>query len=258
MNSQLDASSDYMQANFPGLAELLVESDQEIANRVRMLRAEVPWAQIKAAGLIGGVDAHMGRRIAAAVSDPARARLDSTRALLAARKFVTMRARNPSGEATRGLVLAGPPGVGKSVAAMYIVASCHLAIPSCPPPSGLVECYVRRAYATSAFDASLGAMHKFHKDPLAFARMRTAKILLIDDLGQENEDIQKALRDCLDARNTNRGSITLITTNLSEPALRERYGGAVDDRIGALCPRAEVDGRSLRRRQRGWCDSASD
>lgn len=252
MSARLEAPTGYLATNLSALEDVAVESESVIAERVRSLRREAPLAQITAAGLVGGLDRAVGRRIAAAVSEPARQYLQLRRSLVAAQGFLRMRAGDPAGGRARGLLLVGPPGVGKTLAATYVVASSHVPIPPCPCPSGLVEKYVRSAWATSSLNASIGALHKFNKDPAAFKKMRTAKILFIDDLGEEHEDIGPTLRECLDGRKENRGCLTVVTTTLSTNALLDRYGPAVADRMRELFVRAEITGPSLRESERGW------
>jgi DNA replication protein DnaC len=95
-------------------------------------------------------------------------------------------------------------------------------------------------------------MHKFNKDPDTFESMKSAKVLIIDDLGQEDEDIARALRECLDARKSRRGRVTVITTNLTEALLLERYGEAVRDRMREMFVRAEINAGSYRQSEPGW------
>jgi len=82
--------------------------------------------------------------------------------------------------------------------------------------------------------------------------MKKVRVLLIDDLGQEDEDIACALRECLDARKSHRSHLTVVTTNLTKNMLLSRYGEAVGDRMREMFVRAEINEGSYRKPGPGW------
>ncbi|MBX5476781.1 MAG: ATP-binding protein [Clostridia bacterium] len=118
------------------------------------------------------------------------------------------------------LVLAGPTGVGKSWAAVAAVREFVRAYAS-----------FRWCYAPDMLPEIDSEMHREHV-PLRQTSAATTQVLVIDDLGAEAET--KSERERIDRliyhRHGNRLT-TIITTNLSVPDLRERYGDRVADRL---------------------------
>lgn len=179
------------------------------------------------------------------------------------------------------LVLAGPPGVGKSIAAVH--ALVELAVRraerpivrrwrgphgerfteqeyTLPPAIESAEDereYGSRAaglvggFVTTADVLSRGALHRWAR-PADREPVLSAATLVIDDLGCEpKNEIDVALAELLDAREGRAEADTIITTNLTKSALAERY----DARLVSRLQRGELvalRGRDRRRRGAGW------
>lgn len=123
------------------------------------------------------------------------------------------------------LVLAGPPGVGKSIAAVYAVAR----------EGG------RLLPARRLQDLDL--------DLAGYAT--TGGVLVIDDLGceyagQSGWAVARAT-ELLEWRHANAGRL-IITTNLRRPDFAARYGARVDDRLREGAKWINAVGESLRGR----------
>lgn len=190
--------------------------------RLRELREEEErmWQRIEASGA-GSRNVELLRQ-----------GLGPTPALEAVVKFIT------PGESSTFLLLTGPPGVGKSAAAMRAV-KCFAATGQ-PLFVRAVECS-----RMGMFDADAKEL---------VARMRRVSFLVIDDLGVEglNAAWQETLDDVLDHRYQERLT-TLLTTNLpptapeGKPSFRARYGERIADRIKHDGTIAQCGKRSLRR-----------
>jgi DNA replication protein DnaC len=147
--------------------------------------------------------------------------LDDTPALAAARAF------SDSGD-KHLLVLAGPAGVGKSVAAAWLVAT-HARSAIFIDQSRLVR---KSRYADSDM-----------------APLEDVSLLAIDDLGSEYLDERGSFLTSIDGLINARYSEerpTVITTNLSSARFMMRYGERISDRIREVGRFIEFRGPSLR------------
>lgn len=189
---------------------------QEAAKEAESERKEA-WERRRRLVSVFGIPAKEADRIAADV-------VDDSKAMGAAKAFRDERSKHI-------LVLAGPTGTGKTVAASWLVAKG-------PPmeyqwgeygrrPSWPTELHPRFITATEL--ATISLYDRDVQKPL-----KSCSVLAIDDLGMEFNDgkgaFQSLLDTVLDARY--RGlTWTVITTNLPVEDFTKRYGARVYDRI---------------------------
>ena len=132
------------------------------------------------------------------------------------------------------LVLAGPPGVGKSVAALV-----WLMLPRDRWNHGKKWVQAGELARGYAYDEG------------AFASITRAQSLVIDDLGIEYLDQKdrylSTLEEILSARFANKRP-TLATTNLTPEKFKERYGNRIISRINEDGSFVVCGGEDLRRR----------
>lgn len=108
------------------------------------------------------------------------------------------------------LCLAGPSGVGKSVAAALIVGRC--------------------GYAIWLHAHDMQALNPVDRD--RWADVSRCPLLVIDDLGVERmTDNVGSVLDALITRRFDAGKGTVITTNLRADQIRARYGDRIARRI---------------------------
>lgn len=173
---------------------------------------------------------------------------DDSGALRAAKRFhVANRAE------TRELVLAGPRGVGKSVAAAWLLGQWVKAYDWQGQPSG--GRYVPPFVWTPAADVV--RVVDFGKVPKEWVEgLMDCRLLVLDDLGEDFTAVGVGtLADILKQRNDRRRA-TVITSNLpvdaakDKPSLRSRYGDSWFERlrITAIVPDLSKE-QSLRRRK---------
>jgi DNA replication protein DnaC len=143
---------------------------------------------------------------------------------------------------TAWLVLSGGTGTGKTVAAAYAAAE-------------LGGVYVTAKQLRPLVIKAMWSNEKHPAPPLAHAMM-TSKLLIIDDLGTEDDDAEKFGSALFEVLNRRLALRTIITTNLSPSDLLDpkRYGERVVDRIRHLTTTSdgksaalELGGKSLRR-----------
>ena len=149
-------------------------------------------------------------------------RLDSTPALEAARAFLD------SG-ATTILILAGPPGSGKTTASSWLVAQ-------------------QGARGGLFVDQSRLVRRSRYKDE-DMAPLEGAGLLVIDDLGSEFADAKGSFLATLDGLiNARYGEQrrTVITTNLASARFVARYGERIADRIREVGRFVELRAAGLR------------
>jgi len=133
-------------------------------------------------------------------------------------------------------VLSGGVGCGKTTAAsVWLCTTCRDRAPrrkSMPPRFVTAAAIERMSRYTKASDA-----------------VAVASLLVIDDLGMEYADAKGNFLADLDALVDARYRDelpTVITTNLTAPMFRERYGRRIRDRIAGLDGFHNVNGPSLR------------
>lgn len=146
---------------------------------------------------------------------------DST-ALAAARKF------NRDADALF-LLLLGPPGVGKTLAASLVAVDFASKWPWNEQAMGSAAEPIRYVDA-----ATLTRLSAFDAEAKRYAEaLRSCPLLVLEDVGDEGTELGKGLLvELLMARHAaNRR--TVLTGNLRPEAFRTRYGAAVADRIRA-------------------------
>lgn len=143
------------------------------------------------------------------------------------------------------LVMAGPKGVGKTVAAVYAMMKCSPAAPvgfSAWPESQAP----RFRHASDV--AELGVFGS-DDDKKARAELKRCKTLVVDDLGAEYMTEQcKVLWDSLVNARYGSAGATILTTNLTHDQFANRYGERVFDRIRGRGEWYDIDGESMRGR----------
>lgn len=166
----------------------------------------------------------------------------ATEALGYAKSFVEDLVR--PGEASI-MVLAGPTGVGKTVAACW---AAHHARPLDPVTGKLVIGGVRFRHVNDIAEQSLylgDSDDKKHK-----MDVRNAACLVLDDVGAElRTDAFLAMIDALINYRYGSAGVTCITTNLPVDDFRARYGARVVDRIRGRGVWYDISHESLRKSQ---------
>lgn len=201
------------------LARMLANSTpptEEEAARERVAEAEREARNLRVQRESRIALANIPRRHAETLDD-----LRETRALTVCRRWLEIPARDQS-----SLVLAGPYGTGKSIAAAWALSEI----------GGL---FVRATDLArmSGFDEDL------HHD------LRRAILLVIDDLGAEYSDRHGWLASVVSAIIEYRlgdFSRTLITTNLRPHEIHERYGDRLVERLREAGHVVVVAGPSMR------------
>ncbi len=160
-----------------------------------------------------------------------------TEAMTFAREFVQHRTTS---DALPMLVLAGPIGVGKTVAACYVMVHANPL-----PPDGRFQHDQRPLFRHVSEIVEIGSYDKTHKE--ARAEFRTARCLVIDDLGEEYQsDPFVAMLDALINHRYGHAGSTVITTNLTDATFRQRYGERAFDRIRHRGAWYDINHASLR------------
>lgn len=136
-----------------------------------------------------------------------------------------------------GLILRGPVGTMKTTMAVAVLMQ-HL-------HSGGRGLFITMA---SLLDTIFSLKHKNAEEWAKFENdIRTAKIILIDDLGAEyTEGWVKTKVDSIISERYNACLPTLITTNLSGKDLQNTYAERVLDRIRSTAVDVVFNGKSLR------------
>lgn len=142
-----------------------------------------------------------------------------TRSLAAARRFCT-------DKFCLLLTLQGAAGVGKSVAAAYVLREFARSYPWNNQPTGTA--------APAAFVAAAEFTRVSHFDQADHERLRAlaaCKLLVLDDMGNEGSAVGRTtLLDLLKTR-FDAGRRTVLTTNLTRAALVAAYGPAIASRL---------------------------
>lgn len=176
------------------------------------------------------VNAGVPAKDARAIADGA---LDETDALKAA--------HSASEDGSRILVLAGPPGVGKTTAAAWLASQ--------GVRSG--KLWVEKRGEEILFLTALGLARTSVYDDDAMRPIERTPLLVIDDVGAEYADAKGMFATILDGVVNERYAAnrrTVITTNLNASSFKERYGERIADRIRECGRFVELAGESLRRK----------
>lgn len=183
--------------------------------------------------------------------------LEDTQAMGVARRFAE--------NGKRMLVLSGPRGCGKTVAAGWLIGQNvtpprdYAAELAATPQSAREERggFVpaggsRRRHAPPLFlDVSALVRHSRYRSE-DMAPLEQALVLAIDDLGMEYGDEKGSFLATLDGLINTRYAArlyTVITTNLPMAEFRRRYGERIADRFREVGAFVELNGASLRGRR---------
>jgi len=131
---------------------------------------------------------------------------------------------------TSVMLLSGPAGTGKTVAAVS-VAMRHMVKAMQDNPERTKEYPERTAYFIRAVTAARMSAYGAETQQ-AVERLTSTRLLILDDLGAEfaSPVWDMLLFEILDVRHGDMRP-TIITTNLGRDALRERYGQRFAERI---------------------------
>ena len=206
----------------------VAETDEHRAleGRLRDLEREVEVTKAAGALTKRGVPEKDARAVA-------EMSLDETDAIKACKAAVEAR--------DRIIVLAGPPGVGKTTAAGWLVSKA------------LSPHWHFDPLSSARFMTALELARISVYDDDAMAAVERPDLLVIDDVGAEYADAKGMFSTIIDgvvnARYA-RSLTTVITTNLNATLFRERYGERVIDRIRECGRFVELKGASMRKRGR--------
>jgi DNA replication protein DnaC len=146
------------------------------------------------------------------------------------------------------LVLAGPPGTGKSVAASWWLWSWIRDERNWPMERDWIGAF-RHKPAVFITAAKLARLDRF--DDKIMDRLLIAGRLVLDDLGAEFLDAKGFLASLLDEIINERYAArrpVVMTTNCTGPMFRERYGLRITDRIHESGQFVWLKGSSMRGR----------
>lgn len=146
------------------------------------------------------------------------------------------------GKNGRGLFLRGPCGIGKSFGILCLAAKFQWPV--------ITAKQLQAAFSIADSDQDFFNVvdaYNFGNEP---------QTIVIDDAGTEDCPVMKygtatnVIADALDRRYyigfMRQGVRTIVTCNLSDEQLRERYGVRIDDRMNEMFEFATVAGESLR------------
>jgi DNA replication protein DnaC len=144
---------------------------------------------------------------------------------------------------SRGLFIKGACGIGKSFGVACLAAYFKWPV----IPAKVLQAAYMSADSDDKFLHFVDALDYFGRP----------QTIVIDDLGTEDFPLVKygtpcnLLADVLDRRYyqgfMRNGVRTIVTCNLTDQQLRERYGLRIDDRMNEMFTFATVEGRSLRK-----------
>jgi DNA replication protein DnaC len=145
------------------------------------------------------------------------------------------------------LVLAGPKGVGKTVAAVYAMMTTQ------PPPPAASSAWPAERNPRFRHVSDVAELGLWGEEANRKARgeLKQCKVLVIDDVGAEymSEAFLAAWDSLVNARYGSIGH-TIFTTNLTHEKFALRYGDRVYDRIRGRGEWYDIDGESMRGRPR--------
>ncbi len=163
--------------------------------------------------------------------------LRETEAVAAARSFL----RDAATGGNNILVLAGPVGVGKTVAAVYVADTADPVL-----KFGMRWSESQRPIFRHVTE--LVAMG-LYDDKEVRAQLAASKVTVLDDLGVEYQDksgVYLSFLDWLLDRRYGSGGFTVLTTNLAAEKFREQYGERIYDRLRERASWCDIVHESLR------------
>ena len=146
------------------------------------------------------------------------------------------------GTAKKGMILSGGVGIGKTMG-VQILAN-HFRLPVFTP----------KMYA-SMYKEFNGNGEEWERAVISAGNIsETPMHIVIDELGQKDTtkhfgEVTEVMLEVMEIRHRaflNHGVHTLITTNLDDAGLKERYGVQINDRLNEMCYFKAVNGKSLR------------
>ena len=165
---------------------------------------------------------------------------DVTEPLLCAKEWHRRHVEEQSGPWM--LVALGERGTGKTVGACYAMGLALQWRDAIDRPGG-GEHNARGAFVPA------GELARCWRDGAWFARLERVSVLLLDDIGKEQDErVKSAIFELLDKRHAGR-RVTLATSNLSAADFAVRYGEALADRMRVGAVVEEFFGESLRGKQ---------
>lgn len=170
-------------------------------------------------------------------------RIRETPLLAVARRFTETKA-----EAARFLVLSGPRGVGKSVAAGWALRELMSRFEGRSLPSGSVH-PPDGSWALAGTLARVSGYDRADRD--WFEELCRTRVLVLDDFGAEHfGPFGKAMLEELLMRRYGKRLRTIITTNLDLEGVRARLDVRLYDRVRVSCVVGVEKGESLRAKAR--------
>ncbi len=100
--------------------------------------------------------------------------------------------------------------------------------------------------------SALNLVKFYSENPDQYKRFVTQELLFIDDMGTEPASVKIYGNECSPVTELlytryDRMSWTIITSNLSDAQIRERYGDRIDDRLKEMFDRMHFQGKSYRK-----------
>lgn len=146
------------------------------------------------------------------------------------------------GTARKGLILSGNVGIGKTLGVQIIANKFRIPVLY---PKAFASIYKELNADPMAFEKFVMTANDFHEEP---------KTIVIDELGQKDTakhygEALDIMVDVLEIRYRafiKYGVKTIITTNLADKDIKERYGAQINDRLNEMCYFKSVEGKSLR------------